>query len=191
MKGSQFAGPTEVPAYTRCHARLPAGCSGLGACHHSRGSPAPSSRPRSHPPCKARWGLQRDRLSAPVVSSPCGRSRKKGGVHRSPPGSPLLLYDVLQPGHHQLRGEGPKTESGAAGLQRGDYLGEVVADEAEAGVFGELLDHCKGGEELDGAPAASYNGEGSKGAAKPSLGAPHLASGRSGRPESWHRLRPG
>lgn len=59
------------------------------------------------------------------------------------PGSPLLLYDVLQPRHHQLRGEGAEAEPRAAGLQGGDDLGEVVADEAKAGVFRKLLDHCK------------------------------------------------
>lgn len=59
-----------------------------------------------------------------------------------PPISPLLLDDVLQPGHHQLWGEGPEAEAGAAGLQGRDDLGEVVADEAKAGVLGELLDHC-------------------------------------------------
>lgn len=59
-----------------------------------------------------------------------------------PPISPLLLDDVLQPRHHQLWGEGPEAKAGAAGLQRGDDLGEVVADEAEARVLGELLNHC-------------------------------------------------
>lgn len=58
---------------------------------------------------------------------------------------PLLLDDVLQPRHHQLWGEGPEAKAGAAGLQRGDDLGEVVADEAEARVLGELLNHSPQG----------------------------------------------
>lgn len=111
----------------------------------------------------------------------------------TPPGSPLLLNDVLQPGHHQLRGEGAESEACAAGLQGRDDLGEVVADEAKAGVFCELLDHCgeAGGE---AGPCLQprqgcHRLEGCQWRGVP--GAPHLASGRSEHPGSWRRLHPG
>lgn len=57
--------------------------------------------------------------------------------------TPLLLDDVLQPRHHLLRGQWPEAKPGAAGLQGWDDLGQVVADQTEAGVFSELLYHWR------------------------------------------------
>ena len=42
--------------------------------------------------------------------------------------------------------EGGEAEAGATGLERGDDLGHVVADEAESGVLGVLLDDAAEGE---------------------------------------------
>lgn len=50
---------------------------------------------------------------------------------------------MLQPGDHLIRGQRAEAEPGAPGLQSWDDLGQVVADETEASVFCELLDHWK------------------------------------------------
>ncbi len=58
--------------------------------------------------------------------------------------SPLLLYHMLQPGRDMRSCQGWEPEACASGLQCGDDLGDVVADEAEARIAGVLLDDCKG-----------------------------------------------
>lgn len=53
---------------------------------------------------------------------------------------PLRVHHVLHAISHRLGAERGEAEPGASRLQGGDDLRHVVADEAEAGVLGVLLD---------------------------------------------------
>ena len=57
--------------------------------------------------------------------------------------SPTLTFfldDVLQSRQHLLLGEGSESESGASRLQGRNDLGQIVANQTEASVFGVFLD---------------------------------------------------
>lgn len=56
--------------------------------------------------------------------------------------TPLLLDNVLQPRDHLVWGQRAEAKPGAARLQSRDDLGQVVTDQTESSVFGELLDYC-------------------------------------------------
>ena len=50
---------------------------------------------------------------------------------------------MLQALPHILLSQGREAEARTPGLQGGDDLADIVADEAEAGVASILLDHCE------------------------------------------------
>ena len=71
--------------------------------------------------------------------------RGRGDMRKSCPSftifSPFFFHHVFKPGQHLLVAERTEAKPGAARLEGGDDVGQVVADQTEPHVVRELLNH--------------------------------------------------